>query len=86
MKVYVLVKDYDEGDFGGRPSISVNVFTTLDAAIKAMNEEIRKFEGNHVVEEDSTEYTEAIFYYLTDEYLQYGESSRLILKIFEKEV
>lgn len=86
MKVYVLVKDYDEGDFGGRPSISVDVFTTLDAAIKAMNEEIRKFEGDHNVEEDSTEYTETIFYCLTDEYHQYGESAQLILKIFEKEL
>ena len=37
MKVYVLVKVYDEGDFGGRPSISVDVFTTLGAAVKAMN-------------------------------------------------
>ena len=86
MKLYVLVKDYDEGDFGGRPSISVNVFTTLDAALKAMNEEIRKFEDDHIVEEDSIEYTETIFYCLTDEYHQYGESSRLILKVFEKEV
>lgn len=86
MKVYVLVKDYDEGDFRGRPSLSVDVFTTLGAAVKAMNEEIRKLEDGHIAEEYSTEYTETIFYYLTDEYIQYGESSRLILKIFEKEV
>lgn len=86
MKVYVLVKVYVEGDFGGRPSLSVDVFTTLGAAVKAMNEEIRKFEDGHIAEEYSTEYTETIFYCLTDEYIQYGESSRLILKIFEKEV
>lgn len=86
MKVYVLVKDYDEGDFGGRPFISVIIFSTLHAATKAMNKEIKKFYEDHIVDEDSIECTGTSFYCIADEYHQYGESPRLILKILEKEV
>lgn len=86
MKVYVLVKVYDEGDFGGRPSLSVEVFSTLDAATKAMDKEVRKFEDNHMVEEDSIEYTEMSYYCIADEYHQYGESPQMVMNIFEKEV
>ena len=86
MKIYVLVKDFDEGDFGGRPSISAYVFTTLEAAVNAMDKEVEKFEENRIVDEDSIERTETSFYCLADEYHQYRESPRLIMKILEKEV
>ena len=86
MKVYVLVKVYDEGDFGGRPSLSVDVFSTLDAAVKAMDEEIKKFEDDHIVDEDSIEYNGTSFYCIADEYHQYGESPQMVMNIFEKEV
>ena len=86
MKIYVLVKDFDEGDFGGHPSISVSVFTTLDAAVKAMDKEVEKFKEERAVDEESIRSTETSFYCLTGEYHQYGESPQLILKIFEKEV
>lgn len=86
MKIYVLVKDFDEGDFGGRQSISAYVFTTLEAAVNAMDKEVEKFEEDRIVDEDSIERTETSFYCLADEYHQYGESPRLIMKILEKEV
>lgn len=86
MKVYVLVKDYDEGDFGGRPSISASVFSTLDEAEKAMNKEVVEFEETHVVDENSIEYTATSYYAYADEYHRYGESPQLVLKIFENEV
>ena len=86
MKIYVLVKDFDEGDFGGRPSISAYVFTTLEAAVNAMDKEVEKFKEERAVDEDSIRRTETSFYCFADEYHQYGQSPQLTLKIFEKEV
>lgn len=86
MKVYVLVKDFDEGDFGGSPEISTWTFSTLDAAKKAMQEEIEQFKNTREVDWDSLDETDTSFFCLADEYHQYGECPQLILEIHENEV
>lgn len=86
MKLYVLVKDYDEGDFGGRPSISAKTFSTLEEAQKAMDKEIEEFEEEHVVDEDSIECSDTHFYCYADECHQYGNSPQLVLRICENEI
>ncbi len=51
-----------------------------------MDEEIKKFEDDHILDEDSIEYNGTSFYCIAYEYHQYGESPQMVMNIFEKEV
>lgn len=83
MKVYVLVKVYDEGDFGSKPGINTRSFSSLDEAKKALKQEKEQFEECNDVDSNSVISTDTYFYCYTNEQHQYGMSPQLTLEIKE---
>lgn len=86
MKVYVLVKLFDDGSFGGRPTLSSWVFPTMDAAKEAMQKKIADIKEDCDIDEDSIEEDDTSFYAYTNDCHQYGMSDVYKLEIHENEI
>lgn len=86
MKVYVLVKSIDEGEYDNRPTIYTRTFSALDAAKKAMKEEAEQFGKERELDYDTLEETETSYYCTCNEVMAYGFIPYIELKIIETEL